>query len=176
MMTDDLRSQQHPQSTSSEQRPPTFHDGFFAGIATGFLIPPTIFLYQMLKAKRSQPPDLPPTYRPCCNLRRPPIRTASVGFLFVRRLRKQKAADIAQAKQESVEMDTQSWRKIPSGKIVDCSWNMAFTTKQHALARFAGGLSEGPGATDYRCHKVSEEEEMFGHATGHSISARSRFV
>lgn len=71
-------------------------------------------------------------------------------------------------------MDTQSWRKSSSGNIADCSWKMAFTAKQHALARYAGSLAEGPSATDHKCHTGSEEEEMFGHATGHSIFTRYR--
>lgn len=81
-MADDSGSQQYLPNNSSEQPRPTFSDnGFLAGIAVGCLIAPMIFLYQMLKARQSQPPDLPPTYRRCCNLRRPPIRMPSVGFL-----------------------------------------------------------------------------------------------
>ena len=51
-----------------------------AGVAVGFLIPPTIFVFHLVKARQSRPLDLPHTYRPCYNLRRPPICTASVGF------------------------------------------------------------------------------------------------
>lgn len=80
MMADDSRSQPYLPSKSSEQPPPRFSDeGFCAGVATGFLIPPTIFVFHMVKAKRqSRPLDLPRTYRPYYNLRRPPICTASV--------------------------------------------------------------------------------------------------
>lgn len=73
-------------------------------------------------------------------------------------------------------MDTQSWRKISSWNIADSSWKIAFTTKQHDLARYAGGLAEEPSATDHWCHTGSEEEELSEHATGHSISARYRSV
>ena len=81
-MADDVRSNPYLSYKSSEQPPPIFNDGgFFAGVAVGFLMPPMIFAYHMVKAKRqSRPLDLPRTYRPCCNLRRPPIYTASVGF------------------------------------------------------------------------------------------------
>ena len=84
MMADDLRSPPYLPSNSSEQPPSTFSDdGFLAGVATGFLIPPTIFLFHMVKARRqSRPLDLPHTSRPCYNLRRPPICTASVGFFL----------------------------------------------------------------------------------------------
>lgn len=37
----------------------------------------------MVKARQSRPLDLPQPYRPCYNLRRPPICTASVGFFLV---------------------------------------------------------------------------------------------
>ena len=80
-MADDLRSQPYLPSNSSEQPPSTFSDdGFLAGVAVGFLIPPTIFAFHMVKARQSRPLDPPHTYRPCCNLRRPPICLASVGL------------------------------------------------------------------------------------------------
>ena len=81
-MADDLRSQSYLSSNPSEQTPSKFSDdGFLAGVAVGMMIPPTIFAFHMMKARQSRPLDLPHTYRPCCNLRRPPICTASVGFL-----------------------------------------------------------------------------------------------
>ena len=85
MMADDLRSQPYVPSNSSEQPPSKFSDdGFLAGVAVGFLIPPTIFAsifaFHMVKARQSRPLNLPNTYRHCYHLRRPPICTASVGF------------------------------------------------------------------------------------------------
>ena len=82
MMADDLGSQPCRLSKSTG-RPPyeITDDGFLLGVCVGFIIPPTIFVYQMLKARRqSRHLDLSHTYRTCGNLRRPRICTAPVGL------------------------------------------------------------------------------------------------
>ena len=92
-------------SRSQPYLPSTPSDYFIAGIAVGSLIAPTIFAYSMLEDKwQSRPLDLPHISRPCSNLRRPPIHTASVGFF--RATVEKRPADIAQANQDPVEMDT----------------------------------------------------------------------
>ena len=105
-MADDLRSPPELPSNSSKQSPVTTRDhGFHLGVAVGICILPTICAFHMLKARwESKPLEFLHTYRSCCNLRRPPICTASVSLF--RATVEEKPADIAQAKHDPVEMDT----------------------------------------------------------------------